>query len=161
MMYLTDELVRSLERKFEIKVMSQCELREFLDENIAEYGKEFPMICYEHTDDSNIEVGFDESKFLNDKAHEGTWIVGFNYSEAIFIMCLKDDENELCIDALEVANSERLNKIAEYVLDDVEYVASKYFDGVYISPFDTSAMNFWEHMGYKEDYGGYYTKKFI
>lgn len=159
--YFLDDLIGCLERgNYKTKKMNQMELKVFLDDNLDEYGGEFPMICYEHTDDSPEEVGFDESKFLNDKEHEGTWIVGEKFGEVAFIMNIKEDEGELEIDTFEVANSERGNKISTFVIDYVEYCAAKYFDSVYISPFDTSAMNFWKHQGYKNTYGGYMVKTF-
>lgn len=157
-----DNLIEGLERgnKFEITKMNQSELRYFLDENIDEYGQNFPMICYEHTDDSPDEVSFEESKFLNDKEHEGVWIVGEQFGEVVFIACLQEDDNEIEIDAFEVNTTERGNRIASYVIDEIEYNASTYYDGVYISPFDTNAMNFWKHNGYNEEYAGYYVKHF-
>ena len=50
------------------KVVSQEELKEYLI-NTGECDN-FPMISYEYTEDSNIDVGIDESKFLNDKEVE-------------------------------------------------------------------------------------------
>lgn len=160
--YFLEDLIGCLERnnKFEIKQMTQPELKDFLEENQDEYGNEFPMVCYEHTEDSSEEVSIDETKFLNDDEHYGTWLLGEQFGEVVFLLCLKEDEGELEIDTFEVASSERGNKIASYVVDYIEYCASKYFDTVYISPFDTNAMNFWKHQGYKEDYGGYYSKTF-
>lgn len=160
--YFLEDLISCLERnnKFEIKQMTQPELKYFLENNIDEYGNEFPMICYEHTEDSPEEVSIEDTKFLNDKEHDGIWLIGEKFGEVVFLLCLKEDDGELEIDTFEVANSERGNKISTFVIDYIEYCAAKYFDAVYISPFDTNAMNFWKHQGYTEDYGGYYTKEF-
>lgn len=160
--YFIEDFIENIEsgNKFPVKKMTQAELKYFLSENEDEYGREFPMICYEHTDDSNDEVSIDETKFLNDKEHDGTWIVGERYGEVAFIVCFKEDDDELEIDAFEVASSERGNRISTYVIDSIEHCAEKYYEAVYISPFDTSAMNFWKHQGFEPDFGGYYTKVF-
>lgn len=160
--YFLEDLIETIEsnNQFIAKQMTQAELREFFFDNIDEYGDEFPMICYEHTDDAQEEVTPEESKFFNDKVHDGTWIVGEKYGEVVFLLCLKEDEDELEIDTFEVAASERGNKISTYVVGCIEDCAEKYYESAYISPFDTNAMNFWNHMGYKNDYAGYYTKIF-
>lgn len=161
--YFIKELIYGLERndKFEIQVMNQQELKIFFEDNYEEYSDCFPMICFEYTDDSpNDEVNFEESKFLNDDEHDGTWLLGYQHGEVVFIMCLINDNDELEIDTFEVSKQYRGNKFGSYIVDEIEYIASDYFDKVYISPFDTNALNFWKKQGYKGISGGYYVKKF-
>jgi hypothetical protein len=70
-----------------VTVNTQDEARKELVET-KEYDR-FPMISYEHTRDSNFDVEISESKFLNDLSHIGTWIMGTNEDELIFMLNLK------------------------------------------------------------------------
>lgn len=121
-----------------------------------QYDK-FPMISFEFTNDSNIQVDVDESKFLNDPMHQGTWIYGtdiFDEDDIVFVVNLKSQDNILYIDTLEVNTDHRKRGLGGRLVSIIENVACNYFDYVVVSPFDTDAMNFWNHIGYIEDNRG-------
>ena len=71
-----DDLVERLEFEFTIQKTNQKGVKSQIIK--MEMESKFPMICYEHTEDSEFEVSADESKFLNDNMHDGTWIIGKN-----------------------------------------------------------------------------------
>lgn len=119
----------------------------------------FPMICFEKTDDSSFEVSMDESKFLNDSSHKGLWIVGHDDDFIYFILNLKENKDSLEIDTIEVNEHMRGEGIGGNIVSTIENVAEDYYDRIVVSPFDTSAMNFWEHMEYKEIWNGYWIKE--
>lgn len=119
----------------------------------------FPMICFERTNDSSFEVSMDESKFLNDTTHKGLWIAGCNDDNIYFILNLKEYNGSLEIDAIEVSESMRGEGIGGDVVFAIEDAAKGNYDKIIVSPFDTEAMNFWEHMGYDESKCGSFIKE--
>lgn len=120
---------------------------------------DFPMISFERTTDSNVEVSPKESRFLNDSSHEGNWFIGYDDDDIYFIINLKDDRQTIEIDTFEVNIHKRNMKLGSSVVDAVENAVSGNYDYIEISPFDTDAINFWEHMGYREGNNGYWIKK--
>lgn len=153
-----DDLVERLEFEIDtVTVNTQDEVRKTLVET-KEYDR-FPMISYEHTRDSIFEVEISESKFLNDLSHIGTWIMGTNEDELVFILNLKSNGSVLEIDAFEVRDELRCQGLGTNILSIVESVAEQYYSSIIVSPFDTSAINFWEHMEYEEGKNGYWTKQ--
>lgn len=134
---------------------SQESMKYKLDE---EYWK-FPMICFERTDDSSFEVPMDESKFLNDSSHKGLWIAGCDDDIIHFILNLKENNGSLEIDAIEVNVNMRGEGMGGDIVSSIETAAEDRYDKIIVSPFDTTAMNFWEHMGYDEGRNGYWMKE--
>lgn len=147
-----DDLVESLESctSTGVKVCEQKDVKtELVNQDLLD---RFPMISFEKTNDSQFLVDVDESKFLNDPGHQGSWILASDWDDVpLFIINLKSKGNILYIDALEVNVDERGQGLGGRVVSIIENVACNYFDYVVISPFDTDAINFWEHMGYIED----------
>lgn len=119
----------------------------------------FPMLCFEQTPDSVFKVGITESKFFNDRSHEGDWFVLTRDEEVLCIFNLKEFHGVLEIDALEVREDRRNTGIGSNVVSVIESVAEDYYDSIEVSPFDTDAMNFWEHMEYVENSRGEWVKK--
>lgn len=154
-----DDLVERLEFEIDtVTVNTQDEVRKAIVET-KEYDR-FPMISYEHTRDSIFEVEISESKFLNDLSHNGTWIMGTNQDDLIFMLNLKSNGNVLEIDAFEVRDELRGQGLGANILSVVESVAEQYYSSIIVSPFDTTAINFWERMEYEEDKNGcYWTKQ--
>lgn len=154
-----DDLVERLEFEIDtVTVNTQDEVRKTLVET-KEYDR-FPMISYEHTRDSIFEVEISESKFLNDLSHNGTWIMGTNQDDLIFILNLKSNGSVLEIDAFEIRDELRGQGLGANILSVVESVAEQYYSSIIVSPFDTTAINFWERMEYEEDKNGcYWTKQ--
>jgi len=146
-----------------------CELETILcgDQNMVkskliEFGDcdRFPMICYEHTNDSNFEVDLSETKFLNDPIHAGTWIMGINDDEIVFILNLKNRNNiSFEIDVFEVRDELRGSGIGSNLIAVVESVAEEYYKCIVVSPFDTDAQNFWEKMEYETMHTGNLIKR--
>ena len=154
-----DDLVERLGYEFDdVTVNTQDEVRKTIVE-MKEYDA-FPMICYEHTRDSDFDVEISESKFLNDLAHVGTWIIGINEDEIVFLLNLKDrGKSVLEIDTLEVNGEMHGLGIGANVVATIESVAEDYYDKIVVSPFDTDAQNFWRKMEYEEDRNGNFVKK--
>lgn len=154
-----DALVERMGYEFDdISVNTQDEVRKTIVE-MKEYDA-FPMICYEHTNDSNFEVEILESKFLNDLSHEGTWIMGINEDEIVFLLNLKDmGKSILEIDTLEVNSEMRGFGIGANIIATIESVAEDFYDKIVVSPFDTDAQNFWRKMEYDEDKNGIFEKE--
>lgn len=154
-----DALVERMEYEFDdISVNTQDEVRKTIVA-MKEYDS-FPMVCYEHTNDSEIEVEISESKFLNDILHEGTWIVGINEDEIVFILNLKDmGKSILEIDTLEVNDEMRGLGIGTNIITIIESVAEDFYDKIMVSPFDTDSQNFWIKMEYDEDVNGIFAKE--
>lgn len=154
-----DALVERMGYEFDdISVNTQDEVRKTIVE-MKEYDA-FPMICYEHTNDSNFEVEISESKFLNDLSHEGTWIMGINEDEIVFLLNLKDmGKSILEIDTLEVNDEMRGLGIGANIIATIESVAEDFYDKIVVSPFDTDAQNFWRKMEYDEDKNGIFAKE--
>lgn len=126
----------------------------------CEYGEVFPMISSEYTPDSNFNVDISESKFLNDNVHNGCWFVCGEEGDVIYCLInLKQIGEVLEIDTFEVNKELRCQGIGGNVVNCIEDIAERYFDAIYVSPFDTDAMNFWCHMGYEEDNMGNWVKK--
>ena len=122
----------------------------------------FPMVSNEFTNDSGFTVDINESKFLNDGDYDCTWLVGCDYDDNMkYLLCLKSygKARTLSIEAFEVNKSMRGQGLGANVVSVVESVAEKYFDFISVSPFDTDAINFWEHMEYEEANNGKWIKK--
>ena len=115
-----------------------------------EMEDKFPMICYEHTEDSEFDVSIDESKFLNDKTHDGFWILGMNDDEIVFIINLQSSKNKLIIDTFEVNTDYRGEGFGRNVISVIEDIAEHYYGEISASPFDVDAGEFWNHMDYLE-----------
>ncbi len=154
-----DALVERMGYEFDdVSVNTQDEVRKTIVE-MKEYDA-FPMVCYEHTNDSNFEVEISESKFLNDLSHEGTWIMGINEDEIVFLLNLKDmGKSILEIDTLEVNDEMRGLGIGANIIATIESVAEDFYDKIVVSPFDTDAQNFWRKMEYDEDKNGIFEKE--
>lgn len=110
----------------------------------------FPMICHEYTEDSNFEVSINESKFLNDVMHRGTWLVGMNEDEIIFLCNLNAYGMRLDIDTFEVNKDYRGEGLGGSIVSVIESIAEHYYDEISASPFDTDAGTFWVHLDYLE-----------
>lgn len=139
-----------------VNICRQSEVFDILKE--TDSFEQFPMISYEYTEDSQFSVEIDESKFLNDKSHDGTWIIGMDDDTINFIINLKATNNILHIDAFEVNKDMRGQEIGGNVISMIESVAYTHFDKIVVSPFDTSATEFWEHLGYIENENGEFVK---
>ena len=129
---------------------------------VDDYQDMFPMVSNEFTNDSGFTVDINESKFLNDKDYNYTWLIGKDYDENInYVLCLKSYEKEktLSIEAFEVNKDMRGQGIGANVISVIESVAQNYFNFITVSPFDTDAINFWEHMEYEEGKNGKWVKK--
>ena len=117
------------------------------------------MICYEYTPDSNVEVDPSESKFLNYSSHSVTLLFVFDDDNVVFLLCLKSKPGGVEIDTIEINSDMRNEGFGEKIVCTIETIA---YDNLYtyisVSPFDTNAMNFWEHMEYVEDMRGNWTK---
>jgi len=121
----------------------------------------FPMICYETTPDNSFNVSTEESKFLNDKAYNGTWIIGYDDDTVSFLICLSSTNPysySLHIDAFEINEDMRGEGLGGNIISVIESLGESYYETIVVSPFDTDSMNFWEHMGYKESNGGNWVK---
>ena len=157
-----DDLIEGLETvtSTNVYVCTQKTILKTLDDN--ECREKFPMICYEYTPDSNVEVDPSESKFLNDSSHNGTWLVGCDDDNVVFLLCLKSKPGGVEIDTIEINSDMRGEKLGERIVCTIETIA---YDNLYtyisVSPFDTDAMNFWEHMEYVEDMRGNWIKSLI
>lgn len=126
---------------------------------LNEYDR-FPMISYEHTNDSNFDVDISESNFLNNISHSGTWIMGINDDEVIFIVNLKNKNNSVLeIDALEIRDELRGQGLGSDIVSVIESVAGQYYTSICVTPFDTDAENFWKCIGYEEWVNDYLIKK--
>lgn len=122
----------------------------------------FPMVSNEFTNDSRFTVSIDESKFLNDKDYHYTWIIGSDNEDNMkFLLCIREYEREktLSIEAFEVNKDMRGYGIGGNVVSVIESVAQNFFKFISVSPFDTEAMNFWNHMEYEESKNGHWVKK--
>jgi len=154
-----DDLVDRLENNIDVvNVWEQRGVRDWFILDGEQYLN-FPMTCFEHTDDSNFEVDIQESKFLNDSAHKGTWIIGGNGEQIDFVLNLQECYgNILEIDVFEVNEKQRGYGLGGNIVSIIESIAYDYYKVIRVSPFDTSAMNFWDHMDYKEGLNGYWIK---
>ena len=135
--------------------------QESLKNTIILFGcqNQYPMVCNEYTPDSNFEVGIDDSKFLNDRNYNDTWIIGCDDDTINFLVCLKTYERTLFIDVLEVNEDMRGQGLGGNIVSIIESVAETYFPVISVSPFDTDGINFWEHMEYEENKNGHWVKK--
>ena len=69
--FFVDDLLERLETLSDtVNVIDQKSLKNTII--LLGCQNQFPMICYEHTNDSNFDVDMDESKFLNDRNYNGT-----------------------------------------------------------------------------------------
>ena len=157
--FFVDDLLERLETLSDtVNVIDQKSLKNTII--LLGCQNQFPMICYEHTNDSNFDVDMDESKFLNDRNYNGTWIVGCDDDAFNFLICLKTYEQILFIDALEVNEDMRGQGLGGNIVSIIESVAEPYYPTISVSPFDTDAINFWEHMEYyKEENHSNWIKK--
>ena len=122
--------------------------------------EQFPMVCFEETGDSNFTMDIDHSRFLNNKDYDLDWFVGTDYdANPVYLLCLKTAGNCISVEAFEVNKSMRHQGIGANVISIVESIASTYYDFISVSPFDTNAINFWEHMEYVEGKNGQWIKK--
>ena len=145
--FFIDDLLERLETLSDtVNIIDQKSLKN----TIILYGcqNRFPMVCNEYTPDSNFDVDIDESKFLNDGSYNGTWIIGYDDDTINFLICLKTYEQILFIDVLEVNDDMRGQGLGGNIVSIIESVAETYYHTISISPFDTDAINFWEHMEY-------------
>ena len=110
----------------------------------------FPMVCFEHTEDSDFDVTIEESKFLNDSTYDGSWLVGRNDDEIVFLINLKSAKGKLIIDTFEVNTDYRGMGFGGNVVATIESVAENYYKEISASPFDTYAGSFWNHLDYLE-----------
>ena len=158
---LMDQLALGGDLHCVVTKVSQEYLKEYIleDQNYVP----FPMVCKEYTNDSKFMVSVDESKFLNSKDYDLTWLIGSDYDGyPSFLLCLDSCENSqfiLFIEVFEVNNFMRGQGMGANVLSILESVAEKYYTHISVSPFDTDAMNFWEHMEYVEGKNGQWIKK--
>jgi len=144
-----DDLLEKMENLSDtVKVIDQGSLKNII---ILYDCNQFPMICNEYTPDSNFDVDIDESKFLNDRSYNGTWIIGCNDDTIDFLVCLKSYEQMLFIDVLEVNEDMRGQGLGGNIVSIIESVAETYYPTISVSPFDTDAINFWEHMEYYKE----------
>lgn len=121
----------------------------------------FPMVSNEFTTDSWFTVDINESKFLNDGDYDCTWLVGCDYDDNMsYVLCLKSygKDKTLSIEAFEVNKDMRGQGIGANVISVIESAVQNYFDFISVSPFDTDAINFWEHMEYVEGKNGKWIK---
>ena len=145
--FFVDDLLERLETLSDtVNVIDQKSLKN----TIILYGcqNQFPMVCNEYTPDSNFDVDIDESKFLNDGCYNNTWIIGYDDDTINFLICLKTYEQILFIDVLEVNDDMRGQGLGGNIVSIIESVAETYYHTISVSPFDTDAINFWEHMEY-------------
>lgn len=157
--FFVDDLLERLETLSDtVNVIDQKSLKN----TIILYGckDQFPMICNEYTPDSNFDVDIDDSKFLNDRSYNGTWIIGCNDDTIDFLVCLKTYEQIFFIDVLEVNEDMRRHGLGGNIVSIIESVAETYYPTISVSPFDTDAINFWEHMKYykEENYSNWVKK---
>lgn len=159
--FFIDDVIERLETVSDtIHVCEQCDVLDYIKDFDYKNGCScFPMICFEETNDSSFKVDPSESKFLNDPEHRGTWIIGSDGGIISFIMCLKSQGAALYIDTFETNKDLRGQGIAGNVIAVVESVAEQYFKYLLVSPFDTDAISFWEHMEYVEGKNGYWAKE--
>ena len=100
------------------------------------------------------------NKLFIDRAYGGTWIIGCNDDTIDFLVCLKSYEQMLFIDVLEVNEEMRGQGLGGNIVSIIESVAETYYPTISVSPFDTDAINFWEHMEYyKEENHSNWVKK--
>lgn len=155
--YFLDDLTERLETVFDgVQILDQKSMKGHLA--LLDMTDQFPMVSYEYTPDSNFEATVDESKFLNDKSYNGTWIIGGAENTIDFILCLKSYEQMLFIDVFEVNKEMRGQGTGANVISITESVAGEYFSKILVSPFDTDAINFWEHMEYFNEKNGNWVK---
>ena len=146
-----DDLVERLETAT-CTIIKKCDQKEVSFQlKSQELYDQFPMISYEYTSDSQFQVEPQESQFLNDIFHKGTWLIGSDDDTINFIINLQSNGQSLFIDAIEVNKDMRGDGLGGTIVTVIESIAEQYYSKISISPFDTDAMNFWKHMGYSED----------
>lgn len=155
-----DDLVERLETVVDVvKVCEQHDILDYIDDYDYKEGcNHFPMICFETSNDNCFNVQTSESKFLYDPMYKGTWIIGIENDTIAFIMCLRNINSLLHIDAFEVNTDMRGQGVGGNVVSVIESISENYFENIAVSPFDTDAMSFWEHMEYEEGNNGYWLK---
>lgn len=139
---------------FEVTNITQDEVKEDI-----RYHDDFKMLANEFTNDSQFSVEIDESKFLNDKNYEKDWFKIF-YGDDIIYVCLRNDEENVEISAIEVNKNYRGDGFGKIVVEAIEnYATNQKFKGVKVYSFDTEAESFWNHLGYFDNGNGYLYKE--
>lgn len=133
--------------------LKQRGVKELLADN-PDIAKNFPMICCEYTEDSVFESSIHDSKFINDRSHEGDWFVIGDEDEVYCILNLQEHGQYLVIDTIEVNAQMRGKGIGGKIIDIIESVGEEYYNYIEVSPFDTGAINFWESREYVESNNG-------
>jgi len=153
-----DDLVERLETAT-CTIIKKCDQKEVSFQlKSQELYDQFPMISYEYTSDSQFQVEPQESQFLNEIFHKGTWLIGSDDDTINFIINLQSNGQILFIDAIEVNKDMRGDGLGGTIVTVIESIAEQYYSKISISPFDTDAMNFWKYMGYSEDNIGNWVK---
>ena len=82
------DFIESIENSgYCIDRLKQRGVKELLADN-PDIAKNFPMICCEYTEDSVFESSIHDSKFINDRSHEGDWFVIGDEDEVYCILNL-------------------------------------------------------------------------
>lgn len=111
-------------------------------------GENFQMIAFENTDLNPMNVGINESNFLNGPSYNGCWL-SIELGETVAYVCVSLEENEIIIDAIEVNSLYRGDGFGRLIVEGIENFAYDYhFSYIRVHPFDDSAADFWQHMGY-------------
>lgn len=128
---------------------------EIIKKYLQDYQEQFPMVCWEKTDDSPFQVSIDESKFLNDNIYDrGLWIYIADVDKepyALINLLMKCDSVE--IQALEVAEQYRKRGIGKFIVNTIIDNGKHEYKYIEVSAFDTCAAEFWKHLGFKEKDG--------
>ena len=126
------------------EIKSQFEIFQILN------GKEtdFPMISFEKTDDSDFTVDVIDSKFLNDEIYDFNWIVISDDTDIIGLMCIGYYTDYIKIEVFEINKNYRNLGYAKQIIENFENSIENNKCDIRLVPYDTSAMSFWEHMGY-------------
>lgn len=139
---------------FEVTNVTQEEVK-----NDLKYQDGFKMLTNEYTKDTTFCVEINESKFLNDKNYEKEWFK-IAYGEIVAYVCLRCDNNDVNISALEVCENYRNEGYGGIIVKAIETYSKKNgIEKIYVSAFDSSAESFWKHIGFVEDNNGYLYKE--
>lgn len=143
----------------EVEILTQEEVKNiFLDD----YSYNFPMICFEETQDSEWTSDLDTSKFLNDKRYsKNHWYMIKSGDNIICTMSLYSQQDTLIISVFEIACDCRGMEWGKILLGHIERSAKSFYKDIKLDPFDTNATSFWSHMGFDEDNSDYLFKKEI
>lgn len=147
--YFLSDFQRFLDEfcEYDSEILTQRQIRNEL-RNI----KEFPMICFEYSDDSIFESTIWDSKFLNDESYDGVWLS----IEDVCLICFNKNSfdvksREIILDVFEINENYRNRGYAHDILETLEFCVKKYnCDYIKVSPYDSMSESFWRHMGYNE-----------